>query len=316
MSKVAFVTYRDVPGLTPDDRLAADTLRRRGVDVEAVVWDAPDVSWEEFDLVILRSCWEYHLRTGEFSGWVARMEDRGVALWNPPRVVQWNTDKSYLRDLAAEGVNIPPTVWLDRDSDINLTEILEANGWTEAVVKPTVSMSAFQTSVVPLSHSTSGEAAAREILKRSGAMIQKFVPEVRTRGEWSFVFFGKAYSHAVLKRPKGGDFRVQTDFGGSVEDVTPPRALVAQAERVLGLIEETLLYARVDAIDVNGALVLMELELIDPVLFFGSDPLSPARFTDMVMSVMRTNHRSGSNRESIAASRPLIGPLAKHHEPT
>src|SRR5688572_28744605 len=113
MTRVAFVTYAELPLLYEDDRLAADLLRSRGVEVEAVLWDSAEVRWAEYDAVILRSCWEYHLRTTEFLDWIALMEQRAIPLWNPPAVVRENADKHYLRRLAAEGVAVAPTVWLE-----------------------------------------------------------------------------------------------------------------------------------------------------------------------------------------------------------
>lgn len=290
MTKVAFVTYAELPLLYADDRLAADMLRGRGVEVEAVLWDSAEVRWEEFDAVVLRSCWEYHLRTEEFLDWIALMEQRAVQLWNPPGVVRDNADKRYLRRLAVEGVKVAPTVWLEKGDDFNLASIMERQGWARAVVKPVVSMSAYGTFITTASQTASDEMEVRQLLTRSGVMIQRFVPEVQTRGEWSFVFFMKEYSHAVLKMPKPGDFRVQQDFGGSVIDFNPPQRLIEQAQRIVLGVKEPLLYARVDAVESEGQLILMELELIDPVLFFGRAPHSASRFADHIEMLARRNH--------------------------
>lgn len=288
MSKVAFVTYAELPHLAEDDRLAADCLRRRGVEVCAVMWDAGDVRWEEFDAVVVRSCWEYHLRTQEFSNWIDLMEQKSVAIWNRCETLRRNMDKSYLRELAARGINVAPTVWLERGDRVDLRAILEERGWSQAVVKPTVSMSAYETWITSGERAAADTLAVREMLKRSGVMVQSFVPEVGTRGEWSFVFFLREYSHAVLKRPKPGDFRVQMDFGGQRDYTSQPApALVAEAERIIAEVEGPLLYARVDGVEAGGELVLMELELIDPVLFLSGDARAPQRFADAIMHVAR-----------------------------
>jgi hypothetical protein len=115
-------------------------------------------------------------------------------------------------------------------------------------------------------------------------MVQRFVPAGRTGSEWSFMFFDKQYSHAVLKRPKPGDFRVQSDLGGYLDDATPPTALIAQAQRIVGLVEDSLLYARVDGVEGDGEFVLMELEFIDPVLFLVAAPLAPQRFAERIIA--------------------------------
>jgi glutathione synthase/RimK-type ligase-like ATP-grasp enzyme len=284
LRKVAFVTYSALPYLTEDDRLALDPLRAEGAETQAVLWDSPDVRWEEFDCVVMRSCWEYHLRVEEFSAWIDRMERAGVRLWNPPQVIRLNMDKRYLEGLAQKGVTVAPSVWLEKGESLSLAAMLRENGWEEAVVKPTISMTAFKTWITSPAQASTDEEAVREILKSSGVMIQRFVPEVRTKGEWSFIFFWKKYSHGVLKRAKAGDFRVQNDFGGYLEDAAPSRSLVEQAQRIVDLVEEPLLFARVDGIDVDGTLLLMELELIDPVLFLGADRHAPLRFASAIMS--------------------------------
>jgi glutathione synthase/RimK-type ligase-like ATP-grasp enzyme len=290
MIRVAFVTYAEFPFLYDDDRLAADLLRSRSVEVEAVLWDSAEVRWEEFDAVVLRSCWEYHLRTEEFLDWIALMEQRAVPLWNPPGVVRENADKHYLRRLAAGGVRVAPTVWLEKGDDFDFASMMEQQGWSHAVIKPVVSMSAYRTWVTTPFRAAADQAEVREMLTKSGVMIQRFIPEVQTRGEWSFVFFMKEYSHAVLKMPKPGDFRVQRDFGGRVADSNPPQRLIKQAQEIVRSVKESLLYARVDAVEVGGELILMELELIDPVLFFGHDPRAASRFADAVERLARRNN--------------------------
>jgi hypothetical protein len=290
MTRVAFVTYTELPHLYDDDRLAADVLRSRGVEVEAVLWDSAEARWEKFDAIILRSCWEYHLRTREFLDWIASMERRALPLWNPPGVVRGNFDKHYLRRLAAEGVAVPPTVWLEPGDDFDLTLILEQQGWARAVVKPVVSMSAYRTWITSPSRAARDEREVREMLAGSGVMIQRFVPEVSTRGEWSFVFFMKEYSHAVLKMPKPGDFRVQRDFGGRLADVAPPERLIERAREIVSEVKEPLLYARMDAVEAKGELTLMELELIDPVLFLERDAGAAGRFADAVEVLARRTY--------------------------
>ena len=154
-------------------------------------------------------------------------------------------------------------------------------------VQPAVSMSAYGTWVTTPARAASDHARLSELLSRSSVMIQRFLPEVQRRGEWSFVFFMKEYSQAVLKMPKPGDFRVQRDFGGSLAKSAPPRRLIEQAQEIIRCVEDPLLYARVDAVEVGDELVLMELELIDPVLFLGSGPGAARRFADTIEMVAR-----------------------------
>jgi glutathione synthase/RimK-type ligase-like ATP-grasp enzyme len=277
--RLAFATWRGLPELTADDRLAAEALRRRGATVHPLLWDAPGVDGAGFDAVIVRSVWDYHLRPVEFLAWVERLERAGTLLLNPPAVLRWNHHKSYLRDLAARGVATVPTVWLERGAEVDLGGLLADRGWAEAVVKPAISASAHETWVTsPSRVSTDHQGRLRGLLLAGDALVQPLVPEVRHQGEWSLLFLGGKFSHAMLKRPREGDFRVQEELGGSARPEEPSSALVEQARQALAAAPAPCLYARVDGVERDGRLVLMELELIEPVLYFGADPGAADRF--------------------------------------
>lgn len=243
LKRCALVTWRGLPDLAADDRLLRDALVRRGVDASAVVWDDPRVDWSAFDAIVVRSTWDYHLRIDEFRAWIDRLD--GLPLWNPPAILRWNTHKAYLLDLAARGIDVVPTTYMPAG----------------AVVKPAVSATAHRTMFLDYD-----------------LLIQPFVPEVAREGELSFVFLGRAFSHAVRKRPRADDFRVQPEFGGSVEPYAPPPELIAQAERIAATLGDSWLYARVDAVVRDGRLLLMELEATEPSLFL--DAVSAARLAD------------------------------------
>ena len=261
MKRVALVTYRDRPELTDDDRLLIPHLLDFGVEARAVVWDDPRVDWQGFDLVLLRSCWDYHLRPGEFLAWVGALERRGVSMQNPAPLVRWNADKRYLRQLQAGGVRIPETHWIEEGQQASLGDILVQHGWKSAVAKPTVAATAYQT------HLMFAEDAKQMI--QGPALVQDFLPEVRSVGEWSLVFFGGEFSHSVRKFAAPGEFRVQKEFGGTVEAVKAGSRLIDAASAVLKAVGESSLYARVDGVEREGEFVLMELELIEPQLFLG-----------------------------------------------
>ena len=286
MITLAFVTCAELPELTADDRLGADTLRDAGARVRAVPWDDPRAAWDGYDAVVLRSCWDYHLRYGEFCRWVADAEARGGVLLNPPRAVLWNADKRYLRDMEARGTEIVPTEWVEPGAPGEVGSILERRGWGHAVVKPAVSASAYQTRRV-----TRGALPLDEDAGAAGGvalLVQPFLREVVEDGEWSLLFFGGSFSHAVLKRPCAGDFRVQADFGGRAEAAEPPSAVVDAAARALRTAEEVvgepLAYARVDGVVSGGSFLLMELEAIEPSLFLYAHPDAPARFARAVLA--------------------------------
>ncbi|MGH7628801.1 MAG: ATP-grasp domain-containing protein [Gemmatimonadales bacterium] len=229
----------------------------------------------------MRSTWDYHHRPLEFLRWIERAESAGARAWNPPSLLRWNLDKRYLAELGRRGVRVVPTVTVPKDSGTGVADALASAGWDDVVIKPAVSASAHGTWRV----SRTGAAADAErfaaLVRVGDVLIQPYLDAVE-RGEWSLCFFGGRYSHAVLKRPRAGDFRVQSELGGEVMPARPEAAVVQRAEEIVALLPTPWLYARVDACALDGALVLMELELIEPTLFFQADPAAPARFAEVL----------------------------------
>jgi glutathione synthase/RimK-type ligase-like ATP-grasp enzyme len=287
MPSVAFATYDSAPGISADDVIAAEVLGRAGVTVTAAVWDDPGVDWFAFDAVMIRSTWDYPLKAEQFERWLRTFAASGPRLWNPPGPVLWNTNKRYLLDLTRRGVNAVPTEYLTAGDRPDLKAVLERRGWDEAVVKPAVavgSQGAWRTSRATAEADQSrfaGQLGARDLL------VQPFLPEVTSRGEWSLVFLGGEYSHAVLKRPAEGDFRVQEHLGGSSAPAEADQALVAQAGSALVAVGQPLLYARVDGVERDGRLVLTELEIIEPSLCLGLAPGAGQRFAEAILQLLR-----------------------------
>ena len=258
MKRIALASCAAWPELTDDDRLLIPALQQLEVEAVPAVWDGP-VDWSQFDQVVIRSCWDYHLRPNEFLEWIHELEQAGVAVQNLPALVRWNADKRYLRQLSTAGATIPPTTWVDDREELSSGEILDLLGWSSAIVKPTVSASAYN-----LRRIFKDEPAVQ---LKGPAMIQQFVPEIVASGEWSLVFLGGEYSHAVIKRPAAGDFRVQSEFGGRAALAEPRNELLDEATRVVGSLPGRPHYARIDGIDRDGTFILMEVELIEPELF-------------------------------------------------
>jgi len=289
MTRVAFATAAPWADLAADDRLAAAELEKRGLTVCPALWDSPTEDWAAYDAVVIRSTWDYHTRHAAYLDWLGRLKAAHVYLFNPPEVMRWNSNKTYLQDLARDGVRIPPTMVVEQFSAPSLERLVREAGWEKAVVKPTVAANAYETWMTDLGtlqHTPDGQSAFEALLRKSTVLLQAYLPEVATGGEWSFIFFNKAFSHAVLKRPREGDFRVQENYGGKTSPVEAPGRLIAQAERICRTVRDDLLYARVDGVEVNGELVLMELELIEPSLFFGSHPQAAGRFADALLTCL------------------------------
>jgi glutathione synthase/RimK-type ligase-like ATP-grasp enzyme len=273
--ELALAVCKDLPRSCPDDVHLFDALRAEGVRARCVAWDAAE-DWSRFDGVLVRATWDYTERLPVFLAWVAMLERIGVLLWNPPAVVRWNADKRYLRDLAARGVPTVPTEFALRGDARSLAEVMDAHGWDTCVVKPVVSAGARGALRVARREASGAEAAWKRAVAAGDMMVQPFVREVAEQGEWSFVFLDGAFSHALVKKPAKGDFRVQEKHGGTLGRAVPTSAQVARAAGILAHAPapegERLLYGRVDVVDLEGTLTLMELEVLEPELFFRLAP--------------------------------------------
>lgn len=246
--KIALVTCESMP--TPDKDGGAVEGALAGHAVETVAWSA-DCDWSRFDVVLLRTPWDYPLHAEAFARWVDAVGDKLV---NPAPVVRWNMHKAYLLELEAKGVPIVPTRLVTRPEDVRLS------GDEEVVVKPAVGSGARGAMRGPAGSLADRTRAA----VASGALlVQPFVPEIETEGEVSLVYLGGVLSHAVRKRPRAGDYRVQAEHGGALEDVDPTPAERRVAELACACAPGKLTYARVDIV----AGKLMELEVIEPELF-------------------------------------------------
>ena len=279
MKRCALLTLKKPSGHVIDDDLAHAPLRALGWQVDTVPWNRAGVEWGEYDAVVIRSTWDYQADPEAFLAALAEVERAGTPLYNPLDLVRWNLRKTYLRDLAARGVPIVPTVWRDGLGAGGLAEVLDAVGANDVVVKPVVGASS--EGAFRLDRRAVREKAGEVEAYYAGRalMAQPFVPSVTREGEFSLFYFNNAYSHAVLKTPKDADFRVQEEHGGRIRAVEPEAELRAAGDAVLRALETVPLYARADFVRAPaGGFWLMELELIEPALYFRMDTEAPARF--------------------------------------
>jgi glutathione synthase/RimK-type ligase-like ATP-grasp enzyme len=278
--RIAIATCTDYADFKVDDGLLRQALEERGCEARSVIWDEAGIEWRHFDLCLVRSTWDYHERHAEYLAWAGRVETE-CRLQNTAEMVIWNSDKRYLRELEERGVRTVPTVWVGRDSKLDLERILAGTGWEEAVVKPIIDLGARNLRRV---RAGEGSEALGSILQHHDAMVQPFLPSVEERGEISLVYIGGALSHAVRKRPATGDFRVQAIWGGTVSPAEPTLAERDLAEAALAEFKEAPLYARVDLVE--GPTLdpcLIELELIEPNLYLSQHPPAAGALADAVL---------------------------------
>jgi glutathione synthase/RimK-type ligase-like ATP-grasp enzyme len=281
-SRIGFATSERWANLTTDDRLAVQALEARDAQVIPVVWDRAGVP--DVDVLVIRSIWDYHQRPRELLDWLATLVQAGLPVWNPTPVLCWNLNKRYLRQLERAGISVVETAWIETDPP-SLAQLLEQHRWDDVVVKPAVSASAWRTFRSHRGRAVQDEPAYREALEGGLVMVQPFAPQIVDEGEWSLVYLGGRFSHALLKRPRPGGFLVQAENGGTAEPATPTAGMRRDAERALGAAPGPVLYARVDGIRDGDRLVLMELELLEPALFFELGPDSAPRFANALLGL-------------------------------
>ncbi len=275
--RLAIATSVIVPDIHPDDAHLATSLRRLGIEPTACVWNDPEVDWSQYDAVLMRSTWDYFKHYPAFRQWLDRLP---VPTINNKALLRWNSDKRYLLELAAQGVEIIPTLIVPVGQ---LLQTLAAMPAQQVVVKPTVSGTARHTA-----RGSSDDALFQQTVARLPLefdyLVQPYVPEVVSDGEWSLLFFDGEYSHAVIKRPATGDYRVQSEFGGTARAIEPDGTLIGSAKRALvaaaAIGHADVAYARVDGVISQGHFLLMELEMIEPFLHFEGRREAAERFAE------------------------------------
>ena len=280
--RLALITWSGLPHGTESERLILPHLAAAGVETEIVDWRSSSHDFSKFDLIVLRSCWDYHLRVSEFIDWLQRVAQATPVL-NAVDTVLWNYNKFYLREVEALGVEIAPTVFVNGTGRIASSEWHQIRSWKKSVVKPAVSASAHKTWLFE-SGAVPDEAELKSKMEGEPFLIQQYIPEIQTEGEISFVYIDGVFSHAVLKRVAAGDFRVQKEHGGSAELFHPDSTLLAQANQIAATVPQVRdsLYCRIDAVARDGKLVLMELELIEPELFSGLAEGAAEKFANAI----------------------------------
>ncbi|HXS10445.1 MAG TPA: hypothetical protein VN852_10685 [Candidatus Krumholzibacteria bacterium] len=285
---VALVTSDEWPHLYEDDHLLVRALDAIGIESRPAVWSDPTIDWLSFDALVIRTPWDYFERLEEFRAWLDARITSGVLMMNSGDVLDWNFDKRYLQDLEAAGVSVIPSIVIERGThNPDVAALARARGWDEVVAKPTISGSAYRTHRFRLADAHRHAAEIAHTLQDRGVLIQPFLPEIQTEGELSLLFFDGEFSHAVCKRPKAGDYRVQFNFGGTSETVEARPEWIQGARACIDVAPSLPTYARVDGVNVNGTFMLMELEIFEPLMFLARHAEAPARFARAIQRKLR-----------------------------
>jgi hypothetical protein len=287
--RIALPTCSNLPDWEVDDAPLFEALAARGAQTERPVWDDLRIDWATFDAVLVRTVWDYQDKLPAFLDWIDRVGDE-TELFNPAPVLRWNTDKRYLRELAARGVRIAPTEWLEAGSQADVAALVARRGWESAFLKPVVGATARETlrfRCEPRGVELA-QAHVDRLLPREGLILQPYLASVETVGELSLILVDGDLSHAVRKIPVPGDYRVQDDFGASDRPEAVSEETVALARAALRAATpsdlQPLLYGRVDFMTGDdGSLLLGELELIEPSLFLRHDPAAAGRIAEALL---------------------------------
>ena len=255
-----------------EDQLLRNALEKSGLKVARVSWDDPEFDWSETRYAMFRTVWDYSKRWEEFDAWF-RATAKVTEFINPEEQIRWNLDKKYLVELERSGVNIPATRVIEKGSTTSLKALFNETNWTEAVLKPMISGGGRETHRLKADQVEEFESKFRLLVQTEAMMLQEFQYNVVERGEVSMMFAGTDITHAIIKKAKAGDFRVQDDFGGTVHQYEPTDSDLAFAKKVLSACKNSPILGRVDMIwDNDGDPALGELEIIEPEMWFRFAP--------------------------------------------
>jgi glutathione synthase/RimK-type ligase-like ATP-grasp enzyme len=289
---VAVAASARYPELREDWPLQRDAMAALGLDATPVVWTDHDVRWDDFDLVVANGAWDNIHRPSEFIDWVDLVAETGVPLVNSPATLRWNIDKRYLGDLATAGVPTVPTTWVDAGQVAVAAGIDLPEG--EIVVKPAISGGGFRTARYrPEEHDQARAHIAELVEVGLTAMVQPYQSSVDAAGEVAVVALGGTVSHSITKGPmirrgvRAGDTLVGNEVIASAAPDARQLGIAVQALAAAEVVHGPTAYARIDLVRLeDGSPAVLELELLDPALFFEHYPEGATRFARVLRNCL------------------------------
>ncbi|HZY82842.1 MAG TPA: hypothetical protein VFE50_25150 [Cyclobacteriaceae bacterium] len=248
-----------------------ETLALSGFNYDLLVWDEAGIDGlSRYDCILVRTCWDYHLKYPAFRSWLDQLANSGLNVVNPVQSLVWNSTKNYLLDLMEIGIPVVPT-YKSNQLAMMMADFPDQDDF---IVKPLVSATAFNLEKVR-------RADIENSALEPDVIVQPFIKEIHENGEWSLIYFDNFFSHAVLKKPKPQEFRVQSDFGGTVEFTNPPDIVSKLADLVVARLPVRPHYCRVDVVKTKAGALLMEIEMVEPELFI-EGPLAISNYKRFV----------------------------------
>lgn len=270
-----------------EDELVINALKEKNLSVVKKDWNDSIFDWETTRSILFRSTWDYFDKFELFKKWFNKTKNKCLMI-NSTETIEWNIDKHYLLDLHEHQIPIPNSEFIKRGSSIDLSLLMQKKNWNEIVVKPTISGAAKNTYRLKEEEIIQFGPTWEKLIYKEDFIVQEFQNNVITEGEVAMIVIGGKFTHAVLKKAKEGDFRVQDDFGGSIAIYNPSEEMVKLAEKCTRILTPIPSYARVDIIwDNLRELAVSELELIEPELWFRLNPNAAqklAQHVDLILS--------------------------------
>jgi glutathione synthase/RimK-type ligase-like ATP-grasp enzyme len=272
---IGIATSDYYPDLYPPDKWLLSSFSDVRLEAKPVIWDDTTVDWSIFDAIIIRSTWDYYTKVDAWRSWLNKLDDLGIPLINDASIVRSNMDKSYLNILKQKGIKIVDSLFIDKGT--SLADCLNNVEYDELIIKPTISAGSHLTERFQ-------KQQIKDIIDRysiigmeSDLIVQPFLPEI-TDGEISLVYFENKFSHSIIKKPTEGDFRIQLQFGGQYSAYLCSDELIEFGHKALTTLSQNTVYGRVDCILLNDVPHVMEVELIEPDLYFDYHPMAKSNY--------------------------------------
>jgi glutathione synthase/RimK-type ligase-like ATP-grasp enzyme len=258
-------------------------MNKNGWECEFIPWDQSNINWNNFDLAIIRSTWDYQGRIKEFLEVLENINSSNCILENSLELVKWNIDKSYLKELSQKGIQIVPSLFYDNYSKKILNDSFSFFSTTKLIIKPAISANADDTFIIDKKNSEKTSIILKNLFANRKFIIQPFIENILLEGEYSLIFFENTHSHTLIKKPKSGDFRVQEEHGGTLTPIEKPEIkMINKAKRVLKSLPCKSLYSRIDFVKRENNFLLMEVELIEPSLYFNLNPNAAKKLSSLI----------------------------------
>jgi glutathione synthase/RimK-type ligase-like ATP-grasp enzyme len=288
MKKIAFLTMDSLENFECYDHLLVMPFNQSGWEVEEISWCKENVNWNDYESVIVRSTWDYQNNHKKFLLVLENINNSSATLFNDFKTIKWNMNKTYLQDIQERGINIVPTIWEKNFTVEKLKKYFAVLSTDEIIIKPNISANADNTYLLKEGGIENFAPILSSVFKSINYMVQPFMKNIIREGEYSLFYFDGKYSHTILKTPKEDDFRVQEEHGGRLKLINADLQQQKIAQNIISKLNPIPLYARVDLVrDQKDSFALMELELIEPSLYFQLDQESPQRFVMAFIKMMK-----------------------------